>query len=324
MNRRQRSQLGMAATRTATRLAASSPVDVLALTRNPLVAATLEGGIRYEADVRALQACAPGGRGVDKQINVHDGGAGPAIVLVQGWTASGLVWPAAMVAELERTHRVVRVDNRGSGWSRRAPRPYTISGLARDVRDAIDRLDLGRPIVAGLSMGGMITQELALRWPDRVGRIVLMGTKPPSPQDVPPPLALTARLLASPPPGVPLRTFLRDMWAEYAAPGFAESQPDMIEEMADSIAQRPTPRFAVLDQARAVGAWHGSGRLTGMTVPTTVVHGTEDPLIPVANGMRISRLVPGARYIELEGVGHLVPYEAPTRTAAIIRGDDGF
>ncbi len=61
-------------------------------------------------------------------------------------------------------------------------------------------------------------------------------------------------------------------------------------------------------------------RLERMSVPTTVVHGTEDPLVPVANGMRLARLVPGARYVELEGVGHLVPYEASERVAAIICG----
>ena len=104
-------------------------------------------------------------------------------MLLNGWTASGLVWPAGLVAALERDHRVVRIDNRGSGWSRHAPRPYTIGDLAADARRVIDGLGLGRPTVVGLSMGGMIAQELALRWPDRVGRLVLLGTRPPNPED---------------------------------------------------------------------------------------------------------------------------------------------
>src|SRR5829696_8643673 len=154
-----------------------------------------------------------------------------------------------MVAELERDHRVVRIDNRGERWSRHAPRPYTIDDLARDARDLIDRLGLERPTV-----------------------VVLLGTRPPSPQDVAPPARVTASLLASPPPGVTPRTFLREGWATVAAPGFGRDHPEAVDEMARSIARRPTPRFAVLDQARAIAGWHGAHRLRRVIVPVTVVH----------------------------------------------------
>jgi pimeloyl-ACP methyl ester carboxylesterase len=241
-------------------------------------------------------------------------------VLLNGWTASGLVWPADLIGALERDHRVIRVDNRGSGWSRHAPRPYTIADLAGDARRIIDDLGLGAPTVVGLSMGGMIAQELALRWPDRVGRLVLLGTRPPSPADSPPPPAVTASLLASPPKGVSLRRFLRDGWATVTGPGFAVAHPERIDEMAAAIARRPTPRFAVLDQARAIAAWSGAWRLRSLRVPTTVVHGADDPLIPVHNGMRLAQLIPDARYVELAGVGHLVPYEVPEAVERVLRG----
>jgi pimeloyl-ACP methyl ester carboxylesterase len=309
------------ATAAATRWAAASGVDVMSLARNPAVAATLDAGIRAEQCARALRpdvACRP-----IQPIHHHDGGSsGPAIVFLNGWTASGLVWPANLIGALERDHWVIRIDNRGSGWSRHAPRPYTIGDLAADVRRIIDELGLAAPTVVGLSMGGMVAQELALRWPDRVGRLVLLGTRPPSPEDSLPPAAVTASLLASPPKGVPLRRFLRDGWATVTAPGFAAAHPERIDEMAAAIARRPTPRFALLDQARAIAAWSGAHRLRRLAVPTTVVHGTDDPLIPVNNGMRISQLIPGSRYVELTNVGHLVPYEAPEAVKRIVR--DGF
>lgn len=83
-----------------------------------------------------------------------------------------------------------------------------------------------------------------------------------------------------------------------------------------AIARRPTPQNAVLTQARAIAAWFGSDRLRAITAPTTVIHGTHDPLIAVGNGMRLAQLIPDATYVELPGVGHLVPYEAPD---AIVR-----
>ena len=317
MNRRQRTTLAWSAASGAARLAGSSPVDVLALARHPAVAALLDGGIRFEACARRLRAEA-----ADDGVHHHDGGSGPPVVLLNGWTASGLVWPAGLVDELERDHRVVRIDNRGSGWSRHAPRPYTIADLARDTRLVIDRLGLERPTVVGLSMGGMIAQELAIRWPDRVGRLVLLGSRPPSPEDTPPPahvrpVAGHARRQASACGRSSARGGRR-----WPGPGFGAEHPEAVDAMAEAIARRPTPRFAVLDQARAIAAWHGAHRLRRITAPTTVVHGTEDPLMPVRNGMRLAQLIPGARYVELPGVGHLVPYEAPTAVASLIT--DGF
>ena len=76
----------------------------------------------------------------------------------------------------------------------------------------------------------------------------------------------------------------------------------------------------MLDQARAIAAWSGAERLRRLAVPTTVVHGSEDPLVPVRNGMRVTQLVPDARYVELPGVGHLVAYEAPDEVHALLAG----
>ena len=69
---------------------------------------------------------------------------------------------------------------------------------------------------------------------------------------------------------------------------------------------------------RAIAAWSGPRRLRRIACPTVVVHGDHDRLMPVGNGMRLSRLVPGAEYVELPGVGHLVPMEAPERLVAIV------
>ena len=294
-------------------------IERYALSRNSLFAAAVDGGIRAQAGVRRAQAAydetrRPGSR----IVNWHEGGSGPAVVLVNGWTASGLVWPQAFVAALERGHRVLRIDNRGAGWSRGLHRPFTIADMAGDVRRLLDELAIERATVAGLSMGGMIAQEMALRSPDRVEHLVLIGTRPPVPEYTPPPASVTARLMAPPAEGEPLREFMRRRWDAVTAPGFAAEHPDVMGAMVRSIVARPMPRGAVLDQARAIAAWSGAGRLRRLAVPATVVHGELDPLVPVRNGMRLAQLIPGARYVELPGVGHLVPFEAPFETAAAI------
>lgn len=286
------------------------------LSRSGVLATFVDVGIQVESAVR--NTCQ---RDADASVvpHVHAGGEGPPIVFVNGWSASGLVWPSAVIAGLERDHLVLRIDNRGTGWSHRMPRPFTIPDMADDVVRVLDERGLERAVVVGLSMGGMVSQELALRHPRRVAHLVLLGTRPPNPAYVPPAADVTARLMSPPPPGLRLSEFMRQRWVGVTGPGFVHEHAEAIKEMVGAIVARPTHRSAVLDQARAIGAWHGGHRLRQLDVPTVVMHGEVDPLIPVVNAMRLAQLIPGARYRELPGVGHLVPYEAPQATLDVVR-----
>jgi pimeloyl-ACP methyl ester carboxylesterase len=100
------------------------------------------------------------------------------------------------------------------------------------------------------------------------------------------------------------------VWEPQSAPGFAQRRPELFEELAGQILERVTPRPAVINQLRAIAAWSSAGRLARIAAPTTVLHGVADELVPVGNGMRLARMIPGARYVELAGVGHLIPLEA--------------
>ena len=249
----------------------------------------------------------------------HESGSGPTILLLNGWTASGLMWPAQFIDQLATDHRVVRVDNRGTGYARTAPAPFRIADLADDAAQVLDVAGAGPATVVGLSMGGMIAQELTLRRPDLVEGLVLVGTRPPAPAQVPPNPHAMAAVLATPQAGVDAPKFIARAWSSYCAEGFAERHPEMVYELMEQIATRVTPRAAVFAQLRAIAAWRDPGRLRSIACPTVVVHGDADPLMPVGNGMRLSRMIPGARYVELHGVGHIVPMEAPRELIDAIR-----
>ena len=255
----------------------------------------------------------------------HEGGIGPVVLLLNGWTASGLVWPGEWLARLERRYRVIRVDNRGTGWSRTAPAPFTIGDMAEDAAEVLRGIGAGPATVLGLSMGGMIAQELAVRHPELVEQLVLVGTRPPAPNHIRAAAPVLDReldhLLGSVPrSGAPLDAFFRSLWEPQCAPGFADRHPDLFDELVAQIVTRPTPRAAAIHQLRAIAAWSGGGRLARIKAPTVVVHGALDELIPVGNGMQLARHIPGARYIELPTVGHLVPIEAPDVLAEVIEG----
>jgi pimeloyl-ACP methyl ester carboxylesterase len=275
---------------------------------------------RRELDLR--RELAPGRHRARRSPVVHWHGPDrvrgdrPVVVLLNGWTASGLVWPRALVEALSRDHDVLRIDNRGTGWSRTAPAPFTLADLADDVAAVLDATGASRATVAGLSMGGMIAQELALRHPARVERLALLGTRPPAPAAITPAPSVLDGVLAAPSPGSSLRQFVAHAWSGIAGAEFAEA--GAFDELVDAVLERPTPRAGVLAQARAIGSWYGAARLRDLDVPTVVVHGSDDRLVPVGNGMRLAQLVPGARYVELPGVGHLVPFEAPDAVAGVL------
>lgn len=288
------------------------------LSRSGVLATTLDVGIQVESAARRIGGWCS--RSDTQQLpHVHAGGHGPPIVFVNGWSASGLVWPQAVIEDLERDHTVLRIDNRGTGWSRRMATPFTIRDMADDVVATLDERGHRRAVVVGLSMGGMISQEVALRHPDRVAHLVLLGTRPPNPAYIPPAADVTARMMSPPPAAQSLDEFFLQRWAGVTGPGFPTLHPEAVREMVRAIVARPTERAAVLDQARAIAAWHGAHRLRHLDVPTSILHGDDDPLIPVVNAMRLARLIPEARYHELPGVGHLVPYEAPAATVEVVR-----
>lgn len=253
-------------------------------------------------------------------VNWHEGGAGPALLLLNGWTASGLVWPESWLRRLEERHRVIRVDNRGTGWSRSAPYPFTIAELADDARNVLRACGIDHATVLGVSMGGMIAQELAVRHREVVDKLVLVATVPPIPAQIPPNSNAGPARMEPPPRGADLREFFIAMWGAMAGEDFAAQHPDVIAEVADQVMRRVTPRRAVLTQARAMWSWHGASRIRRISAPTTVMHGNRDRLIPVGNGMRLARLIPDADYVELPGVGHLVPQEAGDALLQVLEG----
>jgi len=318
------------------------------LSSTPAGAAALRSGIQYEAFLRQQQRCSmtalsmatgirtqhqrwahleaaerarlapdraargPGTphvfwHGPDRQTDA----ARQLVVFVNGWTVSGLVWPKDVVSHIGQTCDVVRIDNRGTGYSRTAPAPFTIATMADDVAAVVRAFGARSATIVGLSMGGMIAQELALRHPHLVDRLVLCGTRPPAPVGFVAADAVIEATMTPPRAGESLSEYLARSWRGVLGPGFAERRPEAFVELIDQIGQRPTPHAAVMTQLRAIAAWHGAHRLARISAPTTVIHGTDDPLIPVGNGMRLAQMIPGATYIELPGIGHVVPFEAP-------------
>jgi 3-oxoadipate enol-lactonase len=208
--------------------------------------------------------------------------------------------------------RTLALDYRDVGDSDPAPGPYTIAEVADDV-DALARaLEIERASVVGISMGGFVGLELALRHPDRVDRLVLVVTSAGGPTHVSTSPEIM-RLLMPGDEEVESGEGARRVCAAVAGPGFAERHPEEIDAFVEIARHRPMTREAYLRQLQACRAHDVSDRLGAVDAPTLVLHGDTDPLVPVENGRNLAAGIAGARLVVYPGVGHIPEVEIAER-----------
>ena len=213
---------------------------------------------------------------------------------------------------------VIRYDHRDTGQSTSYPAGapgYTGRDLTTDAVAVLDGLGLQRAHVAGISMGGGIAQELGVEFPDRVLSLTLMSTSPVGPvgAELPPVADHLKVKFADPPPDPDWAD--REAVIEYMVQGerdYAGSIPAdeaRLRALAGRVYDRTRDVAASQKNHYALGGGddHGATRLRAIAVPTLVLHGTEDPLFPLAHGDALARAIPGARLVALEGMGHQVP-----------------
>lgn len=251
------------------------------------------------------------------ELHYARAGAGEPMLLIQGMSATHLAWGRPFLAQLEQSFDCIVFDNRGMGLSGPAELPFGITDLAGDTIGLLDALEIERAHVVGISMGGMVAQELALAHPGRIRTLTLGATYCGGPEGTlmdPEDLQMLGAAMAS----GDREKVLRAMWEINLSPGFREDDRRYAEfrEMAQAL---PASREVILEQMRACGAHDTSTRLGRISVPTQVIHGTADRLLKVGNGEQIAALL-GVEPQLLEGVGHLFWWEQPQRSAGLVQG----
>ncbi|MEJ2860886.1 alpha/beta fold hydrolase [Actinomycetospora flava] len=237
----------------------------------------------------------------------------PALLLVAGGGWSMDWWDDDLCALLvDRGLRVIRYDHRDTGvsttWPAGAP-GYTGHDLMTDALAVLDACGVGRAHVAGLSMGGGLAQRLALAHPDRVAALTLMATTAidPAVGDLPGPTPAIAAVFADADPGPddPVEALV-DGERPFAGPdAFDEAR---VRAIATRVVARSTDVAAAGNHFMIETGPMGPtdlGALAGL--PTLVVHGGADPLFPPEHGRALAAAIPGARLLEIPGMGHQLP-----------------
>lgn len=248
----------------------------------------------------------------------------PPVVLVMGLGAQMIAWHDDFVQRIvDEGHYVVRFDNRDSGESTHfhghevdmaaalggdfSSAAYTLTDMAADTAGLLDALGLDSAHMVGASMGGMIVQEFAIRHADRTRSLTsIMSTPAP---DVAPPTEAAMGALLAPPPASRDEAVERapGMWQVIGSPGFAHDV-DWIRHVAGRQYDRGHDPAGTMRQLVGIQA-SGDRRphLSNVSVPTLVIHGEDDPLVPLPGGKATAEAVPGAKLVTFPGMGHDLP-----------------
>ena len=253
----------------------------------------------------------------EHELHFERGGEGEPLLMIQGMSGTHVAWGESFLAPLRESFDVIAFDNRGIGLSGPIDGPFTIVEMAEDAAGLLDELGLESAHVVGISMGGMIAQDLALAHPDRLRSLTLGCTYCGGPGSSLMPQENVEILAAGMMSGDRDKA-IRASYEVNLSPAFRadESRYAAFHEMATSV---PAAKQTIELQAQAIFGHDTSGRLGEISTPTLIVHGTDDGVIPYPNGELIASLMPTARLETLEDVGHMFWWEQPERSAELIR-----
>jgi len=246
------------------------------------------------------------------RIHYNEMGEGDPLLLIMGFGMPGDAWLGSL--PFLQGFRAIYFDNRGTGLSDKPQGPHTITQMADDAAGLLDHLGIASAHVYGVSMGGMIAQELALRHPSKVRRLVLGCTMcggehstMAEPQVIEELIDVVRSMGKGDIAGwvdrqLPL-LFTREWLA--ANPGVRE----MLIMMAPMLP--PTPPETAQYAMEGLFAWTTYDRLRQIKAPTLVLHGDQDVLIPVSNAYTLAEQIPGAKLKIIPGAGHGYPAQDP-------------
>jgi 3-oxoadipate enol-lactonase len=251
------------------------------------------------------------------RIAYQSWGAGPPLVLIGGLGHGRWSWEP-VIGELARDFQVVAMDNRGIGASDAPMGPYFTRLLAADVLAVMDHAGIRRASLVGVSLGGMIAQQVANDRPDRVDRLVLVSTIPGGALTTPMPVDGVAGLSELP--------LLRDEAARAErgvrlalAPATVRRRPRLARRLATARAGHPVRPGAWVAQAAAGMLFDLAGGQRRLRQPTLIVQGTEDVVVHPDNARTLAGLIPGAELVWFERAGHLPFWEQPRRFTRLLR-----
>lgn len=229
-------------------------------------------------------------------------GEGQPLLLIYGLAGRGNGWKF-QTESLSPHFKTITFDNRGVGETDQPIEIYSLAQMSDDAAGLLDALGIESAYVFGISMGGMIAQEFALRHPQRVRKLALGCTHCGIKHCEPSPAWVTEIFKSL--PGKPREQVVRECTPINYSPHTQQHRPELIESMVPLFVDNRQRLHGYVNQINAVWAFDAFDRLPQISTPTLVMTGKDDVLVPPANSKTLAERIPNARLIEFPQAGHL-------------------
>jgi pimeloyl-ACP methyl ester carboxylesterase len=254
------------------------------------------------------------------------------LLLIVGLACQLIHWDEALCEQLARRgHYVIRFDNRDAGLSTQLSEagipdigqiiearmkgeeirpPYTIEDMADDAVGLLDALEIEKAHICGISMGGMIAQSIALNHRQRILSLISIYSQTGNPA-LPPPTPRALECLLTPPPMEREANIIYtlDVWRTFSGTVFSPDEDWHRKIAAQAYDRAFYPEGVARQLAAVLTQKNRMPDLGSVSVPTLVIHGADDPLVPVEGGKDTAEAIPGAELIIIDGMGHDLPHD---------------
>ena len=249
---------------------------------------------------------------INMYYEIH--GDGFPFFMIMGLSCDVNWWTPEIIDAMAQNFKTIIFDNRGVGRTDKPEINYSIKMFADDTKGLMDALNIEKAHILGLSMGGFIAQEIALNYPERVDRLILCCTHCGGSKSLTPSNEAMDFLLN--PPEEPIKfvnTFIPFLFTKT----YIESNPDFIEAYKQRMLEIPFNLSSYKRQLQALG-FNAARRLRNINIPTLILHGKEDILIPPGDAEILAKGIPNARKVILDNVAHFLFQPNPEKVTNLI------
>ncbi|MFW9805715.1 MAG: alpha/beta fold hydrolase [Candidatus Thorarchaeota archaeon] len=245
---------------------------------------------------------------VDIYYEIHGPPDAPPLVLIGGWASYRWVW-FRQIPTLMQKYKCIVFDNRGAGKSSKPDYPYTIEMMAGDTVGLLDVLGIENAHILGISMGGLIAQQIALSHPEKVRSLILVSTHFGGSNYIPIPDDVVALLVALPTETISYEQAREMRYRATFSEQFIAENKELMKQIDSWVQQHPAPLFAQVHQSSATAEFDSESELKNITVPTLILQGANDFTILPKNAELLAERIPNSRLQFIEGAAHFVIIE---------------
>ena len=256
---------------------------------------------------------------IDIYYEIHGPPDAPPLVLIGGWASYRWIW-FRQVPTFKEKYKCIVFDNRGAGKSSKPDSPYTMKMFAADTVGLMDALNIENAHVLGISMGGLIAQQVAISYPERVRSLILVSTHFGGPNSIPMDDRNMALLIAFPTETISKEQAREMRYRATFSEQFLRENRDILEHIDEWAEKHPTPVFAQVRQSLAVSAFNAEKEVKTITASTLIIHGDSDKAVPTKNGELLTKNIPISRLSLIKGGSHFSIIEKYEEFNKIVMG----